>query len=145
MRHNQTYGIMRRLMAEDGRVSGSIAKRLEVRHLNIVHDRRVVGLVAAMADHRADIAEEAIGALNSLDGIPHLYRPGIIGVRQTIDLLNIEHRVCLQERDFPIDIVAAPVGHRLGEPTGEDDRRARFALAHGAAQFQGLLEGHPHR
>jgi hypothetical protein len=28
-----------RLMAEDGRVSGSVAKRLKGRHLDVVHDR----------------------------------------------------------------------------------------------------------
>lgn len=79
---------MCRLMAEDGRVSGSIAKRLEGRHLDIVHDRRVVGLVAAVADDCARRFEEAIGALDALDRIPYLCWRGIIGVRQTIDLLE---------------------------------------------------------
>ena len=86
---------MRRLMTKDGCVSGSIAKRLEGRHLDVIHDRRVIGLVAAVPDHGAGVAEEEIGARYSLDRIPDLGRRGMIGVGQTVDLLDIEHRIGL--------------------------------------------------
>ena len=63
---------VRRLMAERRHIAGRIAKRLEGRHLDVVHDRRIVGLVAAVSDHGAGVAEEAIGMLDPLDRIADL-------------------------------------------------------------------------
>ena len=135
---------MARFMAEDGRISGSIAKRLERRHLDIVHDRGIVGLVAAVPNDRTRIAEEAIGALDAFDRIKDPGGRGIIAVGQTVDLLDIEHRIGLQERDLPVDLVTVSIGFRLGKAAGEDDGRASLALAYGPADFEGLLERHPH-
>ena len=65
-------------------------------------------------------------------------RPGLTGLAQ----VSGRNELSWARR---IDLVAAAVSLGLRETAREDDRRAGFALAHGATQFKRLLEGHPHR
>ena len=66
-------------------------------------------------------------------------------VRQAVDLLDVEDRVGLEERDLPIEFLTSGIRFGLGEAAGENDHRAGLALADGAAELERLLERHPHR
>ena len=98
-----------------------------------------------MADNGAGVAEEAIGILYPLDRIESRFRTMVVMVRQTVDLVHIEHRIRLQERDLPVDLLAIAVGFRFGEAAREHHSRAGFALANHGSELPRLLEGHPHR
>jgi len=132
-------------MTQRCRVGSRIAEGLERRHLDVVGYRRIVGLRPAMANNGAGIAEEAIGILNPLDRIESRFRTMVVMVRQTVDLVHIEHGIRLQERDFPVDLIAIAIGFRLGEAAREHHSRAGFTLTNRGSELPRLLEGHPHR
>lgn len=104
-----------RLMAEDCRVPGGIAEGFERRHLDIVHGRRIVCLVAAVPNDCAGIAEELVGVTDALDRAQERFGCAMIVVRQAVDLRHVEHRVRFKERNIALHLAAVAVGLRLGE------------------------------
>lgn len=65
---------------------------------------------------------------------------------QALDLFDVEDRVALHEGDRLIDLLAGLfISFGARERVSIDDGRALFAFPDMAAEFAGLLEGHPDR
>ena len=69
MRHNPTYGIMCRLMSEDGVIALGIPKALKRRHLHVIAADAVIRHVAAVPDGCAGCGKEGFRALDPLHGL----------------------------------------------------------------------------
>jgi len=90
--------------------------------------------------------EEFLGARDALDRCELAFGLGVVDLRKTVDLLDVEHCVALEERDFALDILTVVVvvlGARDG--IGVDHERALLAFADMRVQFECLLKGHPDR
>jgi hypothetical protein len=72
-------------------------------------------------------------------------RPRVVNLGQALDLLDVEHRVALHERNLALDIVAITVVLGLGDSVCVHHQRALLAFADVRIQLEGLLEGHPNR
>ena len=142
-RHNLDVGIMGCFMTQGCIVACPILERLEGWHLYVVHDRRIIGLVAAMPDKGTGVAKEPVSVFEALDGIDLRDRAVVIMLGQTVDLFDIEYIVGLQERYLPIDLAASSIVLGLREAAGKNDGGTGLALAHGSIQLQGLFERHP--
>jgi hypothetical protein len=90
--------------------------------------------------------EEFLRALDALDRRELPFGLGVVDFRKTVDLLDVEHCVALEERDLVRDIltgVVVALGARDG--IGVNHERALLALADMRVQFEGLLKCHPDR
>ena len=129
--------------------AGILIVRLERaahRHLDIVADRRVIGLVSAMSHSAGQGSEERVdrGAMHAFD--PRFGRccDRIIIGREAVDLIDVKNGIGPQETDILR-------GRFAGHPIGIGLREARIIDAVGAAlaapdlpaQFGGLAIGHP--
>jgi hypothetical protein len=67
----------------------------------------------------------------------------IIVVGQSFDLVDVEDRIGLEERDAALDFITALVGLGPGELAGIDDGGAGLAFSDMTAKLDRLLERHP--
>lgn len=65
------------------------------------------------------------------------------GSVRAVDLFDVEDRVSLQERDFPLGVVALLVRLGAAQAVRIDDGCALLALADTGVEFKRLLERHP--
>jgi len=102
-------GRMNEFMPERGVVAFGVAEGFDDRHLHVVQLLRVIGAVAAVLQSDGDMLEEFLGALDALDRCELPFGLGVVDFRKTVDLLDVEHCVALEERDFALDILTAVV------------------------------------
>lgn len=94
----------------------------ELRHLDVVRRHAVVGGIAAVRQLRAGGGEEVLGAFDRLIRVRMDVRQGVEMRRQTVDLLNVENGIALQERDRDLGILAGGfIGLGTRERVGADD------------------------
>ena len=96
-------------MAERGVVAFGIAEGFDDRHFYVVQLLRVIGAVAAVLQSDGDMLEEFLGARDALNRRKLAFGLGVVDFRKTVDLLDIEHCVALEERDFALDILTGVV------------------------------------
>jgi len=89
--------------------------------------------------------EEFLGARDALNRRELAFGLGVVDFRKTVDLLDVEHCVVLEERDFALDILTAVVVLGARDGIGVNHERALLALADMRVQVEGLLKGHPDR
>ncbi len=71
MRHNPGYGIMRQFVRQRGVVTVRGLELAELRHLDAVVTRGIVGVIAAMLDRGTYLANEVLGPGNAVDFWQH--------------------------------------------------------------------------
>ena len=59
---------------------------------------------------------------------------------QSVDLLDVENGVGLEERNFALDVLPILVAFSLRKPVGVDDEGTVLAFAHATASLLSLLE-----
>ena len=87
-----------------------------------------------MADIGTGCGEKGVCVVDALDGIQLRLRPAVEVAGQTLNLIDVEDGIGLQEGDGALDILAAFTGFRAGDAVGVDHRRAVLALAHMRAE-----------
>ena len=118
---------------------------IQLRHLHDVAVGAVKSPVAAVLNGRLGAGKETLGAFKPRDVVVKR-RHGRIKMRgQAVDLLGVENRVALHERNFGFRFCALLVRAGLGEGVGVNDKRAFFAFANLSAKLGGLLVGQPQR
>jgi len=98
-----------------------VGECLNRRHLDVVEFLRVIGLAATVADIGPCAGEERLGVRDTLDSGKFRLRLHVILLRQAFDLLDIEHRVALQEVDIAFHILTGIVLLGLRDRIGVHD------------------------
>ena len=83
-----------------------VAESLERRHPDKILGRRIEGTPAAIADVGAGCAKEELRVLDAGDRIKARRRLRVVVIGQPVDLLDVEDRVALEERDLALDVLA---------------------------------------
>src|SRR5271165_97512 len=139
-------GPAHKFMGEDRIVAIRVLEALERRHLDRISGYAVKRTIAAVPDGRTRGSEELVHLPDAGDRIERRCGFGVIDLRQTIDLLDIEDDVALQKRDLAVDFVACLVVSLLAcDVVHVHNQRAFLALADMGIQLRGLFEGHPDR
>jgi hypothetical protein len=99
-----------------------------------------------MPDGRARVRKEGLNSVDPLHRVNPWFGLGVEALGQSVDLLDIENRVALHERNLAFGLLAGDgVGLGTDDLVGINNEAAVFALADVGFQLACLLEGHPDR
>ena len=129
----------------DGNEGFCVAEALKWRELDVVAGWRIERLSPAIGDFSACRIKEGVRHGNTGDRIDHRRRGGVILVRQTLNLIDVENRIGLQKWDAALNLITMGIGFGFGELAGIDHRGAAFPLADVTAKLGRLPERHPGR
>ena len=121
---------MRRLVRQRRVIALRIAERLEGRHLHVILRDVVASPVSAVADFGAGRGEEFSARAMRSTGSEPLCGGRMVLRGQSFDLLDVENRVPLHERNIPLRFLAGlSVGLGAGDARSIDDKAPLLALA----------------